>query len=78
MIPVLFDKLTKSVQYLGETYTIKSISKADDLAIDIDLEKDGNIWSTSFNAQSIIINGFKWNSSDELLSVLNEEFMMRK
>ena len=72
MIPVLFDKLTRTVQHLGETYSIKDISKADDLTVDIDLEKDGNIWNTSFNAQSVMINGFKLNSSEELLSVLNE------
>jgi hypothetical protein len=72
MIPVLFDKLTRTVLHLGETYAIKAISKADDLTVDIDLEKDGNIWNTSFNAQSVMINGFKWNSSEELLSVLNE------
>jgi hypothetical protein len=72
MIPITYDKVSKTVLHLGEVYNIQAISKADDLAIDIDLEKDGNVWSTSFNAQSVIINGIKWNSSEELISVLSQ------
>lgn len=72
MITILFNKNDKEVHHLGTTWKIIEVTKADDLAVDVVLEAGENSWYTSFNAQSVMINGIKWNNSDELLSVLNQ------
>jgi hypothetical protein len=72
MITILFNKDKKEVHHLGIIWQLIEANKADDLAVDVVLEADGNQWYTSFNAQSVVINAIKWNSSDELLAVINQ------
>ena len=72
MITILFNKDKKEVYHLGITWQLIEANKADDLSVDVILEENGNQWFTTFNAQSVVINAIKWNSSDELLAVLNQ------
>lgn len=72
MITILFNKNDKEVHHLGIIWKLIEANKADDLSVDVILEQSGNRWFTTFNAQSVLINAIKWNSSDELLAVLNQ------
>jgi hypothetical protein len=57
----------------GHDYSIKSIAIADTFAIDLELERQGNLWTTSFNIDSISINGLIFESSVEMLDFLKSE-----
>jgi hypothetical protein len=54
-------------------YKIKSVSIADSETIDIELNDSMNIWTTSFNINSVQINGLTFDSSVQMLGFLNQK-----
>ena len=54
-------------------YIIKSVSIADSETIDIELNDSMNIWTTSFNINSVQINGLTFDSSNQMLGFLNQK-----
>ena len=72
MIQVQFTAPNKIIIF-NTDYQIKSVSIADSETIDIELNDLMNIWTTSFNINSVQINGLKFDSSDQMLEFLNQK-----
>ena len=72
MIEVQFTAPDKIIIFQRD-YIIKSVSIADSKTIDIELNDFMNIWTTSFNINSVQINGLTFDSSDQMLGFLNQK-----
>jgi hypothetical protein len=72
MIQVQFTAPDK-ILIFNTDYQIKSASIADSQTIDIELNDSMNIWTTSFNINSVQINGLTFDSSDQMLGFLNQK-----
>jgi len=72
MILVQFTAPDKIIIF-NTDYQIKLVSIADSETIDIELNDSMNIWTTSFNINSVQINGMTFNSSDQMLGFLNQK-----
>ena len=72
MIEVQFTAPDKIIIF-QTNYIIKSASIADSETIDIELNDFMNIWTTSFNINSVQINGLTFDSSDQMLGFLNQK-----
>ena len=72
MIQVQFTAPDKIIIF-NTDYQIKLVSIADSETIDIELNDSMNIWTTSFNINSVQINGLTFDSSDQMLGFLNQK-----
>ena len=72
MIQVQFTAPTTIIIFQTD-YIIKSVSIADSETIDIELNDSMNIWTTSFNINSVQINGLTFDSSNQMLGFLNQK-----
>jgi len=72
MIQVQFTAPDKIIIF-NTDYQIKLVSIADSETIDIELHDSMNIWTTSFNINSVQINGLTFDSSDQMLGFLNQK-----
>lgn len=53
-------------------FTLGQIAIADDFTIDAELYQRENLWLTSFNINSVTVNGQSFQSSQELLKFFQQ------
>lgn len=57
---------------MGAEYNLQNPAIADEFTVDAELVSDGNIWATSFNINSVTVNGETYQSSQELLKFFQQ------
>ena len=70
MIEIFFDSGKISVN--GSEFTLGQIAIADEFTIDAELFQGENLWLTSFNINSVTVNGQSFQSSQELLKFFQQ------
>lgn len=70
MIEILFDSGKISVN--GSEFTLGETAIADEFTIDAELFNGENLWLTSFNINSVTVNGQSFQSSQELLKFFQQ------
>jgi hypothetical protein len=70
MIEIIFE--SGKIQMMGTEFMLQNPSIADEFTIDAELISDGNIWTTSFNIQSVRVNGQIFQSSQEMLNFFQQ------
>jgi len=56
----------------GSEFTLGKIAIADQFTIDAELFQGENLWLTSFNIESVTVNGEIFESSQELLKFFQQ------
>lgn len=70
MIEILFD--SGKILVNGSEFTLGQIAIADEFTIDAELFQGENLWLTSFNINSVTVNGQSFQSSQELLKFFQQ------
>lgn len=70
MIEILFD--SGKILVNGFEFTLGETAIADEFTIDAELFNGGNLWLTSFNINSVTVNGQSFQSSQELLKFFQQ------
>ena len=70
MIEVLFSNPLLNIH--NQHYVLKAFSLADPESVDVELDDNGNNWATTFNINSVLINGFQFESGQEMLNFFQQ------
>lgn len=70
MIQVFYE--AGKITLMGAEYNLQNPAIADEFTVDVELVSDGNIWATSFNINSVTVNGQNFQSSQELLKFFQQ------
>ena len=70
MIEIIYE--AGKITLMGAEYTLQNPAIADEFTVDAELVIDGNIWTTSFNINSVTVNGETYQSSQELLKFFQQ------
>jgi hypothetical protein len=70
MIEVLFSSPLVNIH--NQHYVLNAFSLADPESVDIELHDNGNTWATTFNINSVSINGIQFESGQEMLNFFQQ------
>ena len=70
MIEILFD--SGKILINGSEFMLGQTAIADEFTIDAELFQGENLWLTSFNINSVTVNGQNFESSQELLKFFQQ------
>ncbi len=70
MIEVLFANPLLNIH--NQHYVLNAFSLADPESVDVELHDNGNTWATTFNINSVRINGIQFESAQEMLNFFQQ------
>lgn len=70
MIEVFFAGIQLTIY--NQHYVLNAFSLADPESVDVELHDNGNTWATTFNINSVLINGIQFESGQEMLNFFQQ------